>query len=315
MVGTPSTGLKQQLVAGWARRARRVALALLLGGVLSGMALIALPTPRAHASCAGDMQFIITATAANTSGYITTLDSPVLNGIPAAAPLVTQLWPDQYDPHPLGVWYSPYSGKWTVFNEDLAAMPLGTSFSVGSGCIGNDGTSTVERFTATSSNVQGDAVFIDDSTTNGNPSAVVYASQAWTGTYNAHEIGVYYNGSAAKWAIYNLDLSAMPVGASFDIWTGQTAAWPSTLTVTASTSNIVNGYELFLNDARFNNQPGLAPMVSQYYGSTPCLKGHCVINNHTIGIWYDGAVGQWVIYNVDQAPIPLGARFFMTADI
>jgi hypothetical protein len=82
------------------------------------------------------------------------------------------------------------------------------------------------------------------------------------GSITPHEIGVYYSTADAKWAIYNLELSAMHVGASFDLWTGHSAAWPDTLSVTASAANTYAGYMVYLDDARFNNQPTLAPIVS-----------------------------------------------------
>jgi hypothetical protein len=42
--------------------------------------------------------------------------------------MVTQLWTGVYNPHPVGVFYT--GGKWTIFNEDLAAMPVGAKFNV-----------------------------------------------------------------------------------------------------------------------------------------------------------------------------------------
>ena len=43
-------------------------------------------TQTAYASCDGDQQFTVTATSGNTSGYITTIDNPEINGAPAASP-------------------------------------------------------------------------------------------------------------------------------------------------------------------------------------------------------------------------------------
>ena len=57
-------------------------------------------------------------------------------------------------------------------------------------------------------------------------------------------------------------------------------------------------------------------MVSQVFVTGLCVRGHCgVINNHTVGVWYDSTAGQWVIYNVDQAPMPVGAQFFITNEV
>ncbi len=263
--------------------------------------VIASPGP-AHAGCGGEANFDFTATAANTSGYITTIPSSY--GLGSLPLYVTQLYTGSYDSHPLGVWFNPHNQLWTIFNEDLTAIPLGTSFAVNTYCDPDNMT-----FTATASNVQGDAVFINNPTTNGNPNAHVYATQLWTGTYNPHEVGVYYNIGYGEWAIYNLDLSPMPVGASFDV-----ATWPyTTLSVTASASNTVAGYMVYINDANFNNQPALVPLLSQVYYMGPCNQFGCpgVINNHPVGVWYDSSAGQWVIYNMDRANIPVGASFFI----
>src|SRR6476660_10437757 len=72
----------------WAGRTLRGALALLL----VGLAYLVLPAIPAHASCDGDQPFMVTATAANTSGYIMTIDNAEINGFSAAVPFVSQLY-------------------------------------------------------------------------------------------------------------------------------------------------------------------------------------------------------------------------------
>jgi len=237
---------------------RRVLSRVLCGVVAlvgSGLALaVTAPEPShaAPAGCAGSGHFVFTATATNTTGYIAYIPSSY--GLYSWNPLfVTQLLTSALDPHPLGVWFDPYSQHWTIFNEDSTDIPLGTSFAVNTWC---EPVSTT--LTATASNVSGDSMLIDDPTTNGNPNAVVYATQVWTGTTNAHEIGVFYNVGAAKWAIFNLDFAPMPVGASFDVMLGSSA----TLIVTASASNTVADL-VYVIDARFNNQPAVIPLLAQ----------------------------------------------------
>lgn len=47
--------------------------------------------------------------------------------------LVTQLYgatAGVYNDHPIGVWWDPESQRWNIYNEDLAAMPLGAQFVV-----------------------------------------------------------------------------------------------------------------------------------------------------------------------------------------
>ncbi|MDP9457422.1 MAG: serine/threonine protein kinase [Actinomycetota bacterium] len=83
-----------------------------------------------------------------------------------------------------------------------------------------DGAVFVHR--ATSENVFANSTYIDDPSTNDNPDAVLTVMQNWNpggdgGTYNAHPIGVWYDGSAEKWAIANEDRAAMPEGAAFNV--------------------------------------------------------------------------------------------------
>lgn len=301
-MGASFTGKGQS----WKGLVGRGALALLL----VGLAYLVLPAIPAHASCDGDQPFTVTATAATTSGYIMTIDNGEINGYSAAVPFVTQLYTSTYDSHPVGMWYNPNNSRWTIFNEDLTAIPLGTSFAIVRPCAGQEVSRNITRVTATSSNTSGQSLILDDPMANGNPNAVVYATQDWTGTYNTHEIGVQFNVLTGKWLIYNLDQAAMPVGATFDIAIGQTAAPLSTVAITASASNTVAGYMVYLNNPNFNNHPGLAPIVAQNVGggwfSPP------VINNHPVGVWYDSWAGEWVIYNVDRANVPAGAQFFIT---
>jgi len=287
----------------------RCVLSAVVALVGCGLALVVTAPAPAHAGCGSSADFVFTTTAANTSGYITSI--PSSDGLGALPIFVTQLYTSAYDSHPVGVWYDTYSQQWTIFNEDFAAIPIGTSFTVSNFC-----TPETIALTATASNVQGDAVLINNPATNGNPNASLYATQNWTGTYNPHEIGVYYNIGVGEWAIYNLDLSPMPIGASFDVLPSSYTRGvnANTLSVTASASNTVGGYMVYLNDPRFNNQPALVPALSQVYYVGPCNKFGCpgVINNHPVGVWYDSSAGQWVIYNVDRANMPAGASFFIT---
>ncbi len=78
---------------------------------------------------------------------------------------------------------------------------------------------------ATPQNTSANSTYLDHPLTNDNPNAVLSITQNWNpggvdGTYNAHPIGVWYDGSAEKWAIANEDRAAMPGGASFNavVW-------------------------------------------------------------------------------------------------
>lgn len=62
----------------------------------------------------------------------------------------------------------------------------------------------------TASNVSSDASFIDSAEANSQPTAEIQVTQDWNpngkdGTYNANNVGVYYNTSKKEWPIFNED--------------------------------------------------------------------------------------------------------------
>lgn len=72
--------------------------------------------------------FEFVATAATITGHVTTMDHPMLNDNPNAIVMVTQLWESVYNPHSVGVYYN--GGRWRIFNEDGAAMPVNARFFI-----------------------------------------------------------------------------------------------------------------------------------------------------------------------------------------
>jgi hypothetical protein len=98
-------------------------------------------------------------------------------------------------------------------------MPVNASFNV---TVPTAGTGTgVFVHTATAPNISGNWTAIDYPLTNGNPNAITIATPNYNpggagGIYDDHPIGVWYNGS--KWSIFNQDLAAMPVNASFNLY-------------------------------------------------------------------------------------------------
>ena len=79
----------------------------------------------------GTFAFIHKATGANISGHITTIDHPLCNGDPNAILIVTHNYnaSGQYETHPFGTWYNG-SARWTIYHEDIAAMPTNQAFNV-----------------------------------------------------------------------------------------------------------------------------------------------------------------------------------------
>lgn len=170
----------------------------------------------------GETAFVHRATDKNSRGDYTYLSDPDIEGDPNAIVLVTQATGQEGGekvtyPHVIGVWYTPVAHKWAIFNQDLAAVPAGSTFEV---AAVPDSTGFVHE--ATPSNTAGSYTYLDNRLTNGNPDAVISVTQNWNpgggrGVYNNHPAGATYDAGLQQWAIYNRDGARMPKGASFNV--------------------------------------------------------------------------------------------------
>jgi|SRR5215213_9601030 len=93
----------------------------------------------------------------------------------------------------------------------------------GPSCGGTLGESVFIQRT-TSENIISNSTYLDNPLTNDNPDTILFVTQVWNpggqgGIYNDHAIGVWYDASAQKWAIFNQDREAMPVDAAFAVMT------------------------------------------------------------------------------------------------
>jgi len=161
---------------------------------------------------------------------------------------------------------------------------------------------------ASAANIVGDSTYIDDPRTNNQPNLILFITQNWnpgggTGTYNKASVGVWYDTSVHKWAIFNEDQSSMPVNAAFNVWIPSSGA--SLLLQTATGSNTNQNYTL-INDARTNNQPNLVLMITQNWNPG---GGAGKYNPPSVGVWYDSVFHEWSIFNEDRSAMPLNAAF------
>ena len=166
--------------------------------------------------------FVHTATGENSRGDYTYLSHPRIDGDPDAV-ILAQPSPGRggqagaaYD-HNIGVWYEPTKERWAIFNQDLTAVPAGTAFEV---VVPPADRRFVHR--AALLNTVGNATYLDNPLTNGEPDAEVSVTQNWNpgggnGVYNDHPVGVLYDEDVGKWLLYNEDDSRMPEGAAFNV--------------------------------------------------------------------------------------------------
>ena len=108
---------------------------------------------------------------------------------------------------------------------EVAGTARVTSLEISTGAIRSIGaglgTSTpVFIHRATAANINANTTTIDHPLCNNDPNAILIVTPNWNpggvATYNNHQIGVYYTGTL-RWAIFNQDLAAMPVGAAFNV--------------------------------------------------------------------------------------------------
>lgn len=282
-----------------------IVLALFIGATWS----LLQPNLPAHASASG-WQFKQTTTAANTYGNYTIINNSVTNGNPSIPIHVTHNWGSSggvYDAHPVGVWYT--GSNWAIFNEDMAALPLGVVFNVyvtfnyapGNGLNVEDVVDTT-----TTGNTVGSITYLSDALANSNPAAALWVTPNYNPdgacgcVYNPHPIGVFYDTAQGRWAIFNEDIGAMPLGTSFnvEVWSNFNG---SAFIQTATSSNSFSDYTL-INNPYTNGNPSALLFVTQNWGTG-------VSNKHTIGVFYSTYYGKWAIYNEDLTAVPSGASF------
>ena len=157
---------------------------------------------------------------------------------------------------------------------------------------------------ATEENCRGDYTYISDPSTNGDPNAIVLVSDekaAGTSSYE-HNIGVWYEAGARKWAIFNQDLAAVPSGATFEVEVPPAAA---TFVHRAGVLNTANNYT-YLDNELTNGEPDAELSVTQNWNPG---GGRGVYNDHPVDTVYDAKLKKWAVFNRDGKPMPKGASF------
>ena len=156
-------------------------------------------------------------------------------------------------------------------------------------------------------NSRGDYTYIGDPSINGDSDAIVLATPTsdqeniGTSTYK-HNVGVWYEAGARKWAIFNQDRAAVPAGATFEVEVPQASA---TFVHSASVLNTARNYT-YLDNQLTNGEPDAVLSVTQNWNPG---GGGGVYNDHPVGVVYDAKLKKWAVYNLDGEPLPEGAAF------
>jgi len=161
---------------------------------------------------------------------------------------------------------------------------------------------------ATDANSRGDYTYLDHRRINGDPNAVVLAEPSAAGrggegeTAYGHNVGVWYEPGAQRWAIFNQDRAAVPAGSAFGVVVPPADRG---LVHRAELLNTV-GNATYLDDPLLNGKPDAEVSVTQNWNPG---GGGGIYNDHPVGVLYDEDVGEWFVYNEDGARMPEGAAF------
>jgi hypothetical protein len=261
---------------------------------------------------------VAVATSTNVSGDSLYIDDFNTNNNPSAFILITPNWNPNgvggvYNNHPTGVWYNTAKGRWAIFNEDGAAMPLGAAFNVytSPSCEGG------VTFMATSANTVGDSVNLPLSFVNPITPPIwtlqdlYLVTQNWNpngvgGVYNNHPIGVWFEGPKGPWAVFNQDESFIPPGASFNVYANNCPPYCYGVRTVVTGTGTLNGDSTIIDDPALNGQPSAQVFVTPNWNPN---AGYGVYDNHNVGVWYNAFTARWEIFNADGAAMPAGASF------
>ncbi len=149
------------------------------------------------------------------------INHPDLNNNPSANIILTTYYnPNSVrNDHNYGVWYDDVDGRWNIYTESGADIPLDSAFFIGIG--GGLGISVKHQ--ANAGNISSNWTNIDHPLLNGNPDATFTFTHNW-GTSGTsanvivdHVLGAWYTGT--NWAIYIEDgTTAFPENAEFDLF-------------------------------------------------------------------------------------------------
>jgi len=300
------------------RRPQAFALAVLAMGAFAAAAPVA-SADAAAADVTVTSHFVWTATASNSSGDSTYINNYATNNRPGDILFITPNYNQGgecgcvYDHFPVGVWYNPSAAKWAIFNENGSAIPAGASFNVLVVPAANSPKVFVQ--TATAANSGGDSTFLDNIDTNGRPQTRVLVTPVFNpggtgGTSNNHPVGVWYDNSSGRWAIFNEDQADMTAGASFNVMLGNKPSGGGASAIQVATTANTSANSTFISNPMTTGNPNAVVF------ETPNFNPNGVGGTFdwpSTGIWWSTSSGfgggQAAIFNQDGSAMPRTAAF------
>jgi hypothetical protein len=211
-------------------------------------------------------------------------------GVGAAASLVVGWQPERVATGSGGPTGSGMPKGTTSETTDADRLSEGTAIETTKGAEDAQAGGSSYVHIATDGNSRGDYTYLSHPAVDGDPSAVVLVEPAPDlgsagGAAYAHNIGVWYEPGAKKWAIFNQDREAVPVGTAFRVVVPRESE--GFVERLASAPAGANG--TYLDDPLVNDNPEAVLSVTQNWNPG---GGVGVYNDHPVGLDYDGERGR-----------------------
>jgi hypothetical protein len=240
------------------------------------------------------------ALASNTTGYMSSMAE--LRDMPAANPQLTQNWnpgggvSGVYNNHPVGIYR--VGGRWTIFNEDLAPIPMSASFNVFA-----PGSAPAGHLSAAANTFDG-ASQINRDDLDERPDAFLLATHDWNGhgspgRYMTTRWGVAFLGS--RWSLIDLE-APFPYDRAFNLHI-QTPS-RSAFLHTASIDNVLHNWTTI-------DHPALNGRACALLQVTPRTDGGAAASQQ-LGVWYTGT--RWAVFQQGMAGMPIGLQMHVLFD-
>jgi hypothetical protein len=253
----------------------------------------------------GDLSFDHVATAANTSGHVTTLDPHGLGASARVMPTrrTTAGLVNSYEP--FGVWLG-FGGGWTIYNEDHAtAVAPGKAWNV---FVPGTGAGLFTQ-TASAANSGPWYTRIDDASTDNQPDRIVLVRHNYSldGMYENHPVSAFYwptaTGGSNHWYLAHADQAPLANGASFNVYSQP--ASPNAFRV-----SVMMGAFLYVIDHPLVNQ---VPCAQLHVTRVTSPTGSAVSTDFAVDYNVGGSyAGSWFI----RSPVPFtaGTQFDVVID-
>jgi hypothetical protein len=265
--------------------------------------------------------FTLTATSSNTvDGFITEINNDATNGNPDAILFVTPVFNsggvcgcvDMTDP--IGVEYFGGVQMWAIVDYASSGdIPAGAEFNV---LVVQKPSTSVFIAKATASNFSANGFTLSQKSTVGKGVALLQVTQNYTPdghqvpSVNSHAPGVVYGlGSSGKqWDIQNLDNSAMPTGAAYNVMVGGGASNGGKAVLLTGNSANTSGTNTSISNKETNGNPNAVVFATQ--NADPSLN-FGTGDPHPTGVGYATSPSDTeYVLNEDGASMPTSTHYF-----